>query len=172
MSKIKLLLLMIFCLFYSYAWADGVRFLSYGISGKDYPKYFDKSILGSFGIPIKKEHILMECGFSLPWKPDSDWDSSGNLNLWLVSYKSVTFEVNQSKAAVHTLILERTNNNVRFDNLLVTKSTTKQHVLRKGGRLLNKNEVFLQDKDSDDGSGYIITFKKSYARMIKPLNAC
>lgn len=113
MSKIKLLLLMIFCLFYSYAWADGVRFLSYGISGKDYPKYFDKSILGSFGIPIKKEHILMECGFSLPWKPDSDWDSSGNLNLWLVSYKSVTFEVNQSKAAVHTLILERTNNNVR-----------------------------------------------------------
>ena len=152
---------------------NGVMFLSYGIDGREYPRYFNKEqVFSSFGQPIVNEHILLECGSSLPFYPESDWEKRDDLNIWLLKYKFVVFETNLKQAAVYSLDLRSEKNYIKFDKFLVNKRTTLQRLLKQGGRVVAKNTVFFMDRNSDDGSGFVFTIKKGQVVAVKPLNAC
>ena len=113
---------------------NGVMFLSYGIDGREYPRYFNKELVfSSFGQPIVNEHILLECGSSLPFYPESDWEKRDDLNIWLLKYKFVVFETNLKQAAVYSLDLRSEKNYIKFDSFLVNNRTTLQRLLKQGG---------------------------------------
>ena len=172
--KFRLCAFVLLILVHIWAFAqNGVVFLSYGIDGREYPRYFNKEqVFSSFGQPIRNEHILLECGSSLPFYPESDWEKRDDLNIWLLKYKFVVFEANLKKAAVYSLDLRSEKNYIKFDRFLVNKRITSQRLLEQGGRVVAKNKVFLIDRNSDDGGGFVFTIKKGQVVAVKPLNAC